>query len=118
LPPKIRHPSEHRTAEKIEPGGKSVNIIEMGKENGCDFSEEDLRAVYEELENTEEAFTRCDCIGMLSVGFDPGMRMMGWRFEDRKRAEKLAKTGMNVEWVRFDSVLRQGILLHNPHPRF
>jgi predicted ribosomally synthesized peptide with nif11-like leader len=36
--------------EKIKGG---TSIVELGKENGHDFSEEDVKAAYEELKNSD-----------------------------------------------------------------
>ena len=36
--------------EKIKGG---TSIVELGKENGHDFSEEDIKAAYEELKNSD-----------------------------------------------------------------
>ena len=40
--------------EKIKGG---ADLVELGKENGHDFSEEDVQAAYEELQESEEGLT-------------------------------------------------------------
>jgi predicted ribosomally synthesized peptide with nif11-like leader len=40
--------------EKIKAG---TDLVELGKENGHDFSEEDVQAAYEELQGPEEGLT-------------------------------------------------------------
>ena len=40
--------------EKIKGG---TDLVELGKENGHDFSEEDVQAAYEELQESEEGLT-------------------------------------------------------------
>ena len=40
--------------EKIQGG---ADLVELGKENGHDFSQEDVKAFYDELQNSEEGLT-------------------------------------------------------------
>ena len=47
--------------EKLNGG---ADLVELGKENGYDFSEEDVEAGYEELQESEEGLTEFELEAM------------------------------------------------------
>ena len=51
--------------EKIKGG---TDLVELGKENGHDFSAEDVQAAYEELQGSEEGLTEFE-LEAVSGGF-------------------------------------------------
>ena len=59
--------------EKIKGG---ADLVELGKENGHDFSEEDVQAAYEELQESEEGLTEFELEavsgGQAGMGDSPG----------------------------------------------
>ena len=57
--------------EKIKAG---TDLVELGKENGHDFSEEDVQAAYEELQESEEGLTEFE-LEAVSGGQDVNARM-------------------------------------------
>ncbi len=52
--------------EKIKGG---TDLVELGKENGHDFSEEDVKAAYEELQDSEEGLTEFELEAAAGAGY-------------------------------------------------
>jgi predicted ribosomally synthesized peptide with nif11-like leader len=55
--------------EKILKGG--TDLVELGKENGHDFSAEDVKAAYEELQNSDEELTEFELASVSGGGRVP-----------------------------------------------
>ena len=60
--------------EKIKGG---TDLVELGKENGHDFSEDDVKAAYDELQDSDEELTEFELETVSGGGRTRGYRG-GW----------------------------------------
>ena len=67
--------------EKIKGG---TDLVELGKENGHDFSEDDVKAAYDELQDSDEKLTE----------FELETVSGGWLFRPGRNVSSIRKPGI------------------------
>ena len=71
--------------EKIKGG---TDLVELGKENGHDFSAEDVTAAYEELKDSDEGLTEFELEAVSGGLSENDLEKLGWDAHFHKNGQR------------------------------